>query len=315
MTKNKTMMLVALAAIPVVIAAAYFIAQPSGSTELAKPEVRDTDPKVAGTAAKPASTQFSSQTAVSHTPSKSHARDSSASQKFIASRQCAFHDVEISNLRSVTAACERFASTPNLLYYKECHAQALINRDLISALQADSQGCPAGKEATNAYFQDTIQAAKAGDPDAQLCYIESKFWVNGRAMDFSDDDRAEYQRDAPIYIQQALERGDWRVATLLSSKRASGMRNTVGSDDAYVQYKMNRLLRLGADGQYAETLDRDAQIDYLSAGISQAPRLSQEQIAQANAEAKDYYDRSFKNQPPLSEAPKVCTPASPSDTK
>jgi len=61
-TKNKTMMLVALAAIPVVIAAAYFIAQPSGSTEIAK-EVRDSTPKVAGTAAKPASTQFSSQTA------------------------------------------------------------------------------------------------------------------------------------------------------------------------------------------------------------------------------------------------------------
>jgi hypothetical protein len=308
-TRNLKLVLnAALAAVPVAIAAAYFMAAPF---RVRNPEGRTETAAIASTAASAPPAPAPSTAAGDHPNGRTlgqQTRDS-ASQRFSVSRKCASHQVEIANLQSMDRACEQYSSHPDVPHYKECHAETRINVDLIAELKADSQGCPPGQDATVAYFNDTVEAAKAGDSDAQLCYIESKFWVDGRAMRYSDEERADYQHDAPIYIQRALERGDWRVAALLSSKRVSGMAN-VTAGDPYFQYKLNRLLRQGANGQYAEILDRDAQIDYLSPGLSQAPKLSQDQIAQANAEAKEIFDRSFKDKPRITEAPAVCSPPS-----
>ena len=306
---QKKLLMVVIAAIPLVVAAAYFMSRPSASREnlsTQAEEAKQPITKLPSASAKEASVSAPGVVAPPKPVSRSVTRQELI-QKFDASRQCAYHDMEIKNAESINAACERYAAHPELQHYKECHAEAAINEQLISALKADSQGCPAGKDATLAYFHDTVEAAKAGDADAQVCYIESAFYVDGRQiLDYSEADRSAYQHDAPAYIQQGLERGDWRVAVLLLSKHPAGMRNTVDMEDPVMRYKMNRLLRLGADGQYADMLDKDAKQDYLSPGISQAPRLSQEQAAQANQEAQDTFDRSFKGKEPLSKPPTIC---------
>jgi len=305
---QKKLLILVIATIPLVVAAAYFMSRPSASRENLGAQAEEVQPitKLPSASAKEASVSAQGVVAPPKPVSRSVTRQELA-QKFDASRQCAYHDLEIKNAEGINAACERYAAHPELQHYKECHAEAAINEQLISALKADSQGCPAGKDATLAYFHDTVEAAKAGDADAQVCYIESAFYVGGsRILDYSEADRSAYQHDAPAYIQQGLERGDWRVAVLLSSKHPAGMRNTPDMEDPVMRYKMNRLLRLGADGHYADILDESAKQDYLSPGISQAPRLSQDQIAQANQEAQDTFDRSFKGKEPLSKPPTVC---------
>jgi hypothetical protein len=95
--------------------------------------------------------------------------------------------------------------------YKQCHAEAAINENLISALKADSQGCPTGKDATLTYFHDTVEAVKAGDAYARVFYVESAFYVDGRQiLAYSESDRSTHQHDAPrLHPTRART---WRLA-------------------------------------------------------------------------------------------------------
>jgi hypothetical protein len=63
----------------------------------------------------------------------------------------------------------------------------------------------------------------------------------------------------PRYVDAALKRGDWRVVELLNTRHfhpGSGpLRLLEGVGDHDTQYKMTKLLRLGASGSYAKSLD------------------------------------------------------------
>ncbi|TLY51466.1 MAG: hypothetical protein E6K53_07550 [Gammaproteobacteria bacterium] len=150
------------------------------------------------------------------------------------------------------------------------------------------------------YFRSVANAVKRGDHDAQLCYIEGDF--KGGT---SEQDVSVYQVEASHYANEAFERGDWRIATLLETTGSSlghsgnwlrflsidvpvGTRATV--------YRMNRLLKLGAVGDYAAKLDRMAERGGLSAN----------EVADADTWALNTYQKYFVNSPRLTEAPKAC---------
>jgi hypothetical protein len=59
-------------------------------------------------------------------------------------------------------------------------------------------------------------------------------------------------------------------------------------------------------GNTRKMLDERAREDYLSSRISQAPRQLQDQIAQANQEAQETFDGSFKGKERRAKAPTVC---------
>lgn len=68
--------------------------------------------------------------------------------------------------------------------------------------------------------------------------------------------------------------------------------------DPVTVYKMNRLLRLGATGDYAQMLD-SYQSEY-------AAKLTPDQVSKADAWAQAFYDLHFKNSPMLTAEPKTC---------
>jgi hypothetical protein len=76
------------------------------------------------------------------------------------------------------------------------------------------------------------------------------------------------------------------------------MRRYLTDGQPYIVYQMNRLLRLGAEGEFAASLDWR--------GVSLREQLSAGQVAEAEDWAKVVYEQSFANAPRLTEMPTVC---------
>jgi hypothetical protein len=78
----------------------------------------------------------------------------------------------------------------------------------------------------------------------------------------------------------------------------------VATGDEMSIYRMTRLLRYGATGDYATELDRSLQA---YADISQTdPTFAPEKLAAADAWAKQEYIQYFANSPLLGAQPTVC---------
>ena len=152
-------------------------------------------------------------------------------------------------------------------------------------------------EIDRAYFDATVAAAKSGDTDAQMCYVQSSFAdeVVGSPRFYTDEDASAYKATAPQYISDAFTRGDWRVVQILSVHGVGGLLYLLadaGTPDTF--YKMNRLLRLGAEGQYARVLDGDVR------------DLAPDKLAAAEAWATAMYSQHFSASPKLIQAPVPC---------
>jgi len=151
-----------------------------------------------------------------------------------------------------------------------------------------------------AYYDATVAAAKSGDTDAQMCYVQSRFADEavGSPRFYTDGDMNTYKATAPQYISDAFTRGDWRVVQILSVNSVgpgSGLLYLVpgaGSPDMF--YKINRLLRLGAEGQYARVLDFEVR------------DLPPDKLAAAEAWATAMYSQHFSASPKLTRAPVPC---------
>lgn len=146
-----------------------------------------------------------------------------------------------------------------------------------------------------AYFDSVARAAELGNSDAQVCYIQGDFFnTMGR------QELEQYKDNARNYIQLGLERGDWRVVSLLAAHSIdnSGRLGDLGLDNPYDVLRMNRLLRHGATGDYGRLLDSEAQ--------DSAVRLSKAQLESAFAWARQEYAQYFRNSPSLTSEPVTC---------
>src|SRR5262249_48998203 len=128
---------------------------------------------------------------------------------------------------------------------------------------------------------------------------------------FTAEEFAEYKKVAPGYVDAAFKRGDWRVVSLLNRKHfhpGSGpVTLLAGIGERETQYKMTRLLRLGASGSYARFLEMDLE------GMKTAPlnpqlALPREVAAAGDAWAQQMYTDYFSSSPALTRDPVVCVP-------
>ncbi len=148
-----------------------------------------------------------------------------------------------------------------------------------------------------AYFDSVTRAAELGDSDAQVCFIQGDFF-----NELGRQQMEQYKDDARNYIQMGLERGDWRVVSLLATHSVdySGRLGELALDNPYDILRMNRLLRHGATGEYAQILDSNARDSTI--------RLDNKaQVDAAIAWAQQEYERYFRNSPKLHSEPGDCS--------
>jgi hypothetical protein len=147
------------------------------------------------------------------------------------------------------------------------------------------------------YFDSVGRAAELGDNDAQVCYVQGNF-----SNEISDQQLERYKDNARNYIRLGLERGDWRIVSLLATRSVdnNGRLGELALDDPYDILQMNRLLRHGAIGEYAHFLDSNASDSVTRLGNNKA------QVDAANAWAQQEYERYFRNSPTLHSEPEDC---------
>jgi hypothetical protein len=134
----------------------------------------------------------------------------------------------------------------------------------------------------------TLRVAQLGDLEALDCYVGSRFdrmegllthpeWVE------------QYRTQVPALVESALQRGDWFVVELLrqaysGTSESEPLSQLFGSDPA-MAYRLLRLERLGATGNFA---------DELEVSLAAAAReLTPGQVANADAWAGDFHSRYF----------------------
>lgn len=122
-------------------------------------------------------------------------------------------------------------------------------------------------------------AAKSGDTVAGCCYVYAGFHMTD-AMHHDPRQLAEYQRNAPILVDEGVRRGDWSIVDILwlNSNRNVGVdavdpswRFTLSPDipagaflplggrraDTVSFYRYMRLRRFGATPEYGVSLDKE----------------------------------------------------------
>ncbi|WP_143154153.1 hypothetical protein [Rhodanobacter sp. OK091] len=232
------------------------------------------------------------------------------SARFEQSRRCYFAQAEADTMKSVIRSCKDLARLPYAqAQFASCSADLDKNESTLQELKHDLDGCTGDESTARHYYEATKAAALRGNADAQACYVQSIFQSNGTGLAYSPQDVDDYRRDTPRYISDGLARGDWRIVSLLARgghDDGLSLLPLVTKDDAYIQYVMNRLLQLGAEGTYAQYLGRSIQMDFLSPGITTPPPLTQQQVATGIAEAQSLYRKSFDRKPLLDRAPIAC---------
>lgn len=155
-------------------------------------------------------------------------------------------------------------------------------------------------ETEKAFYASTVAAARNGDVDAQICYLQSDFKLD---RPYTEAEMGEFREDGTAYIDAAMKRGDWRVVQLLMTSRKnlgslSGLLPLLTNGDPVEVYRMNRLARLGATGAYAQQLDATA--------MDPQQPIPLKEAADANAWAQQTFNAYFASSPLLSERPVAC---------
>ena len=198
--------------------------------------------------------------------------------------------------------------------YAACMDRWLDEHSSASSAEKFLANCPSDQAiVVKDYYNATKTAAKAGDGDAQLCYLAAYFVDAQGKSEYTTADVQEYKSTAPDYVSQAFKRGDWRVVTLLATRFTSPPQTLLPLLDDIGQpqtiYKMNKLLRLGATGTYASSLDSIIS-DYIQpTGVAQDDTIPEQKVAEANKWAQETYNQYFTGNVPLTEPPAICAPS------
>jgi hypothetical protein len=221
-------------------------------------------------------------------------------QKFRDSKKCLEADIEAEQLRNSFNVCqEQLLGSPGR---KSCDLKtkgANMKSQSLTSI-AIAAGCPADTDAANRSFSmSLVNAARAGIADAQVCYLK---WAGPLS---APGDIARYKSEASLYIKKGLENGDWRVVRLLATSPEGVEGNDAGImanldiiGKWFTAFRANRLLELGASGPYKAALHKKAQ--------DAASHLSEAQIVNGNAWAKQEFRKYFANSPALMKAPTTC---------
>lgn len=230
---------------------------------------------------------------------------------FKQSRRCYFAQNKAFAMKQVIQACRSLQQNgSDQGPAASCSNDLQKNESALQEMGRDLAECPSEVTTAKNFYEATKIAASQGNADAQACYVQSQFQSDGITLKYSQQQINDYLRDAPNYISEGLARGDWRVVSLLARgghDDSSTLLPLVTKNHAYSQYVMNRLLQLGAEGAYAQDLERSIQASYLSPGITTPPPLTQQQVADGLREAQALYHKSFDHSPLLKGPPSICS--------
>jgi len=217
-----------------------------------------------------------------------------ATESFHQAHQCHVAWNTIKGLRSEITACDSLGSAMDDVCRRNIK-QAELRIQAQTARLAGCNTAPAILE--KAYFDSVGRAAELGNTDAQVCYVQGNF-----SIEISDQQMEQYKDNARNYIQLGLERGDWRIVDLLAQDTNVHISSFLGSlisRSPFDILRMNRLLRHGASGEYAQFLDSNAKDSAIRLG-------DKTQVDAAIAWAQQEYEQYFRNSPTLHSEPEDC---------
>lgn len=184
-------------------------------------------------------------------------------------------------------------------FQEKCRQRASALSETLRVAKEQSEQCPTldPYDEINLRYQAARIAAKFGDLDAQVCLVGGDY--DQRVMHLSTEEEEQYQIDAIDYFNQAMERGDWRAVQAMTISRQSlghgrSLRYLLTEGDERTRYRMRRLLRYGATGEYVEEVSEPIP------GGDTGPYANEELWA------KQQYEAHFLNSPPLDKRPTVC---------
>ena len=250
------------------------------------------------------------------TPSESRVADpsSNAGNSFHNLQLCAYATWEL-NATKALSDCSEYEGKPQFEnYYAQCMNgwMNVPNRKAAAEKALTDSGCGDTSDIETRYFEATKHAARAGDPDAQMCYLQGEFGTSSGESLFTDENLEEYKRVAPGYVEAAFRRGDWRIAELLTRRSFHPGSGPVTQIDKIGEpetiYKMTKLLRLGATGTYARILDSDLD-GMIHPDLVPEAALPAAVVSRGNAWAQETFIESFSGVAGLTERPTVCSPA------
>ncbi len=190
----------------------------------------------------------------------------------------------------------------------ECLAGPMDSHNRKTAAEAALADCDQ-TDLGRRYFEAAKEAAKRGDTDAQLCYLQGYFYSPEGEQIFTDTEIVEYRKVAPGYVDAAFKRGDWRVVQLLNKRHfhpGGGPSYLLeGMGDRETQYTMTKLLRLGASGPLAKSLDADLH-GMKHPDLIPSAALPEEITSEGDAWAQETYNNYFAGVPGITERPVIC---------
>jgi len=197
---------------------------------------------------------------------------------------------------------------------QRCMEERAIIRGNVSyglqvALPPHIAGCDDMKGALRRKYETTAAAAKAGDVDAQMCYLMQGYGDRDSSFRLTDAEIAEYQSLGAQYVDAAFKRGDWRVVELLGYRVvdwAGLFINLEQWKDPAREYKAHQLFLLGAGD--VDPQDTDYWLATLRMPESKDnSKLTAQEMQDSDAWAQETYDKYFISQPKLLKQPRVCT--------
>ncbi len=237
-----------------------------------------------------------------NTPPGAHASSApdAVSAHFELARLCHEAAFNRKNWQGQLNACK--AADPRDIKFKEnCSSYTAGFDEKVRVAETTLLQCsPVPAEIEEDFYKASIEAANQGDPTAQLCYLKSDFDLK---RPFERNEIEYYHAVDADYVNGAINRGDWRMIALMARRyrdpaHQATMRSELTGDDPYTLYQMDRLLSLGADGEYkmfVESRAKDAMSD-----------LTPEQTQTADDWAAMIYEKHFVSSPRLTEEPVIC---------
>jgi hypothetical protein len=179
-----------------------------------------------------------------------------------------------------------------------CQRALVSDAAYIQQMTAQAASCPKSLAKASDYYNALRDAAQNGDITAQQCFIEGYFADVVSGDSITQEQRGEYMVLAGSYISSGLERGDWGLVQRLARVRMYASDSLLaqaypfGQSSPETMYKMNFLLTLG--GATDAVVDRPQSI---VKSLRTNGDLSDQQIRQAEAWARDTYSKYFAAAP------------------
>jgi hypothetical protein len=183
----------------------------------------------------------------------------------------------------------------------ECQRVVVEDALFNQTMKGEAAACPSSLATPSGYYNALRAAAQLGDVSAQHCFITGYFGTEYSAG-ISQQQVEDYKRLANEYISDGLERGDWGVVqwlARLSTDVQDGLLLSAypfGSSAPETLYKMNYLLTLGGA--------TDAIVERPQSIVESLPKmgeLSDQQVQDAQAWARDTYSKYFAATPYVAE--------------